>query len=142
MAGGLHRRNSLGLFPCTESPRRRAAQLRLYGPAPGARALPISRVGADPYGRAILEAMRDKRLDASCVQVDPVDPTGIVRVTVSAQGEPAYEIVENAAYDFLAWQENGRVARAARRSASARWPSAIPPAAPASCACSTRRPKR
>jgi fructokinase len=72
----------------------------------GARALPISRVGEDPDGRAILQAMKDKRLDTSCVQVDAVHPTGIVRVTVSAQGEPAYEIVENAAYDFLAWQEN------------------------------------
>ncbi|MGO8702773.1 MAG: carbohydrate kinase family protein [Candidatus Brocadiia bacterium] len=71
----------------------------------GARALPISRVGDDPDGRAILQVMKDKRLDTSCVQVDPVHPTGIVRVAVSAQGEPAYTIVEDAAYDFLAWEE-------------------------------------
>jgi len=71
----------------------------------GARALPVSRVGDDPDGRAILQVMRDKRLDTSCVQVDPVHPTGIVRVAVSAQGEPSYTIVENAAYDFLEWQE-------------------------------------
>jgi fructokinase len=71
----------------------------------GARALPISRVGDDPDGRAILQVMKDKRLDTSCVQVDPVHPTGIVRVAVSAEGEPAYTIVENAAYDFLAWEE-------------------------------------
>jgi fructokinase len=70
----------------------------------GARALPISRVGDDPDGRAILQVMRDKRLDTSCVQVDPVHPTGIVRVAVSARGEPSYTIVENAAYDFLEWQ--------------------------------------
>lgn len=72
----------------------------------GARALPISRVGNDPDGRAILRVMKDKRLDTFCVQVDPVHPTGIVRVAVSGQGEPSYTIVENAAYDFLEWQEN------------------------------------
>jgi len=71
----------------------------------GARALPISRVGDDPDGRAILQVMKAKRLDTSCVQVDPVHPTGIVRVSVSAEGEPAYTIVENAAYDFLAWED-------------------------------------
>ncbi len=70
----------------------------------GARALPISRVGDDPDGRAILQAMKDKRLDTHCVQVDPAHPTGIVRVAVSAEGEPSYTIVENAAYDFLEWQ--------------------------------------
>ena len=71
----------------------------------GARALPISRVGDDPDGQAILQVMKDKRLDTSCVQVDPVHPTGIVRVAISAQCEPGYTIVENAAYDFLSWEE-------------------------------------
>ncbi len=71
----------------------------------GARALPISRVGDDPDARQTPRVMKQKRLDTSCVQVDPVHPTGIVRVAVSAQGEPAYTIVENAAYDFLAWEE-------------------------------------
>jgi fructokinase len=71
----------------------------------GARALAISRVGDDPDGQAILQVMKDKGLDTSCVQVDPVHPTGIVRVAVSARGEPTYTIVENAAYDFLAWEE-------------------------------------
>ena len=50
--------------------------------------------------------MKDKRLDTSCVQVDPVHPTGIVRVAVSAKASRPTQIVENAAYDFLAWEDN------------------------------------
>ena len=71
----------------------------------GARSLAISRVGDDADGRAILQVMKDKGLDDSYVEIDPVHPTGIVRVTVSARGEPAFTIVENAAYDFLEWEE-------------------------------------
>jgi hypothetical protein len=92
----------------------------------GARALPISRVGDDPDGQAILQVMKDKRLDTSCVQVDPVHPTGIVRATRSSRTRRTISCRGR--------RSSPSRSRAATRSASERWPSAIPPAAPASCA--------
>lgn len=76
--------------------------------AAGARSLPVSRVGDDADGRAILDVMRTKGLDSSAIQTDPAHRTGIVDVKVSPKGEPTFTIVENVAYDHLAWDENLR----------------------------------
>ncbi len=74
----------------------------------GAQALPVSRIGDDDDGRAILAVMKEKGLDASRIQVDPDHPTGTVRVALSPQGEPTFTIVEEVAYDYLAWDEGLR----------------------------------
>ena len=60
----------------------------------------ISRVGNDPLGQEVRSAMRNWGLDDSGLQLDSAHPTGIVDVSFN-DGEPAYEIVENSAWDFI-----------------------------------------
>lgn len=60
----------------------------------------ISRVGNDPLGRQIRSAMHNWGLDTSGLQLDSAHATGKVDVSFN-DGEPAYEIVENSAWDFI-----------------------------------------
>lgn len=73
-----------------------AWHLQAFGQAPHF----ISRVGRDPEGEAVLEAMRAWGMDTSGVQRDPQLPTGRVDIQLIA-GEPHYEIVAPAAYDAI-----------------------------------------
>ena len=66
----------------------------------GLQPLFISRVGNDSLGEEIRSAMRSWGLDDSGLQVDSSHATGIVDVSFN-DGEPAYEIVENSAWDFI-----------------------------------------
>ena len=60
----------------------------------------ISRVGSDPLGTRILQAMSEQDMDSSLVQEDTVHPTGTVEVSLQ-RGEPSYDIVAERAYDFI-----------------------------------------
>jgi fructokinase len=60
----------------------------------------ISRVGSDPEGEQVRSAMTDWGLTTRHLQIDPVKPTGRVAVTFE-DGEPAYEIVPDCAYDYI-----------------------------------------
>lgn len=60
----------------------------------------ISRVGNDPLGFQIRHAMLEWGMDTSGLQLDSSHPTGIVDVTFR-DGEPAYDIVANSAWDFI-----------------------------------------
>lgn len=71
----------------------------------GATAVMISRIGDDDDGQAILEVMKFKGMDTSFVQIDRSHPTGRVLVALGASGEPTFTIVEDAAWDYLEWQE-------------------------------------
>ncbi|MEE4607897.1 MAG: PfkB family carbohydrate kinase [Desulfobacteraceae bacterium] len=62
----------------------------------------VTRLGEDESGRLVLEAMKRHGLDTSGVQTDAQRPTGTVRVRLSQEGTPAYDIVANAAYDAIA----------------------------------------
>lgn len=66
----------------------------------GLRPLLISRVGNDPLGQEVRSAMHNWGLDISGLQLDSTHATGIVDVSFN-DGEPAYEIVENSAWDFI-----------------------------------------
>jgi len=66
----------------------------------GLQPLFISRVGNDSLGREIQSAMLDWGMDASGMQVDSTQATGIVDVSFD-EGEPSYDIVENSAWDFI-----------------------------------------
>ena len=61
----------------------------------------ISRIGNDDKGKFILNAMTKWGMDVHSIQSDPEHPTGRVEVTIS-NNEPQYEIVKNAAYDYIA----------------------------------------
>ena len=60
----------------------------------------ISRIGSDPEGEQVLSAMRSWGMNTDYIQVDPRRPTGRVAVSFS-NGEPAYEIVTDCAYDAI-----------------------------------------
>jgi fructokinase len=72
----------------------------------GARAKLISRVGLDSDGDKLLQALRENNVDRRDLQKDAQHATGAVRVTLSESLEATYEIVKNAAWDFLAWNED------------------------------------
>jgi fructokinase len=52
-------------------------------------------------GREILAQLTQIGLSPEFVQVDPEAPTGTVRVTVDADGQPSYEIADNVAWDRI-----------------------------------------
>ncbi len=66
----------------------------------GLQPLFISRVGDDALGREIKSAMQEWGMDSTGLQLDSDHPTGIVDVSI-IDGEPAYDIVENSAWDFI-----------------------------------------
>ncbi|MDD2723385.1 MAG: carbohydrate kinase [Methylovulum sp.] len=61
----------------------------------------ISRVGADALGGQIRADMLAWGMDTTQLQTDETHPTGVVQITINA-GEPAYEILDQQAYDYLA----------------------------------------
>jgi len=66
----------------------------------GLKPLMISRVGDDDLGRKVEEAMRNWGMDCAGLQKDSIHSTGTVQVSFE-EGEPVYDIVDNAAYDFI-----------------------------------------
>jgi fructokinase len=60
----------------------------------------VSRVGDDPEGKEIRQAMQTWGMDMTGLQSDDEHPTGRVEVSLQA-GEPSYDIVDRVAYDFI-----------------------------------------
>ncbi|MFZ0909598.1 MAG: carbohydrate kinase [Candidatus Acidiferrales bacterium] len=69
----------------------------------GDRGIVASRVGNDDLGREARDTLEKLQLSTANLQLDPVHPTGTVKVQVDAAGQPKFEISENVAWDFLAW---------------------------------------
>jgi len=74
----------------------------VHARALGTDAAIISRVGDDPDGDDIIEAVRNFGLPADPIQRDSEHATGRVNVTVDQDGQPTFEIVADVAYDFIA----------------------------------------
>ena len=72
----------------------------------GARAKLVSRVGLDSDGDALMQGLREAGVDRRDLQKDAQHSTGEVRVKLDEGQEATYEIVKNAAWDFLAWNED------------------------------------
>jgi fructokinase len=66
----------------------------------GLRPLLISRVGQDEQGELVFMRMHQWGMDMQAVQIDPVYPTGCVKVSIQ-DGEPYYEIQADQAYDKI-----------------------------------------
>jgi len=64
----------------------------------------VSRVGDDDPGRDIRAEVKQLGLSDAWVQTDPDHATGTVRVSVDGNGQPAFIITPDVAYDFLTWQ--------------------------------------
>jgi fructokinase len=71
----------------------------------GARAKLVSRVGLDSDGDELMQGLRAVGVDRRDLQKDAQHSTGEVRVKLD-EGQATYEIVKNAAWDFLAWTED------------------------------------
>jgi fructokinase len=73
-----------------------AWHLQAFGRSP----LFVSRIGRDGEGDAIAQSMQRWGMESTYLQRDEEHPTGRVMITLEA-GEPSYDIVANAAYDFI-----------------------------------------
>lgn len=62
-----------------------------------------SRVGSDALGRAAGRRLERLGLRASYLQLDPIHPTGTVKVSVDPAGQPTFDIAESVAWDFFTW---------------------------------------
>lgn len=60
----------------------------------------ISRVGRDEAQTKVLRAMARYGMDASCIQIDPLHPTGSVRVELD-EADHRFDILDNQAYDHI-----------------------------------------
>jgi len=66
----------------------------------------VSRIGNDDDGRDILKIMRENELDTDYIQKDGKHKTGTVLIGKSADGSPNFEILSDAAYDYLTFDES------------------------------------
>ena len=73
-----------------------AWHLQGFGRAP----LFISRVGDDPLGHHVKDAMHNHGMDASGLQLDSLHPTGKVTITMSGKNH-SFEIIPDQAYDYI-----------------------------------------
>ena len=60
-----------------------------------------SSVGSDVLGEQVIKRAKQKSLDTSFIQINKDYQTGIVNVTLDADKNASYEIVEPAAWDFI-----------------------------------------
>jgi fructokinase len=72
----------------------------------GNRAIVASRVGDDELGRELRNSLLRFGITDEFVQTDPVHRTGTVRVEINPEGQPKFEIMHPAAWDFLDWNES------------------------------------
>ncbi|MCF8070121.1 MAG: hypothetical protein K9L30_16180 [Desulfobacterales bacterium] len=61
----------------------------------------VSRVGPDPEGEEILNFIDRYGFDKADIQMDKTHPTGIVNIQTETSGGHSFEIVEDAAYDYI-----------------------------------------
>ncbi len=64
----------------------------------------VSRVGRDDLGTVVLKTLHNRGLETGTIQEDATQPTGRVLVEMVA-GEPSYEILAPAAWDFIQWDQ-------------------------------------
>jgi len=67
----------------------------------GARGLPVSRVGNDAAGEALLSELSSRGIPTDSIQRDPVRPTGWVTVNTRCADQPTYEIHQDVAWDHI-----------------------------------------
>jgi len=77
------------------------ANFAYYAQILGAEGIIISRVGRDKEGEKILSLLRSAGLKTDFISIDPEHPTGKAVVRVDKRGRPSFEILNNAAWDYL-----------------------------------------
>jgi fructokinase len=72
----------------------------------GDRGLVASRVGNDQLGENIRDALENAGLSNQFLQSDHSQPTGTARVQLDSAGQPKFEIMQPAAWDYLDWTKD------------------------------------
>ena len=67
----------------------------------GVKASIASSVGNDRLGREAIRRIETKKISSDLIQTDENHETGFVSVDLDESGDPAYEIIEPAAWDFI-----------------------------------------
>ena len=67
----------------------------------GAQVQALTRVGDDQLGRDVVARLAELNIPTEFVQISPNFPTGVVNVTLNANGNPTYDIVQNVAWDEI-----------------------------------------
>lgn len=75
----------------------------------GAKALVLSAVGNDDFGKEILDVLKKKNISSELIQVNDKS-TSTVDVTLNKDGVPEYTIHENVAWDFIELNNNTKQA--------------------------------
>ena len=65
------------------------------------RGIVLSRIGQDYLGKQVTEKLSERNMDTQFIQSDPDHATGQVYVQIDDDGQPSYDIVANAAWDWL-----------------------------------------
>ena len=71
----------------------------------GAQGVVVSRVGDDKLGQEIIDRLRELGLRTDTLLIDPEHPTSTVDVTVNSEGQPAYNIHEGVAWDYITYTD-------------------------------------
>jgi fructokinase len=71
----------------------------------GADAFMVSSLGCDTRGQKARAFLNEHGVDTSCLVEDPEHETGVVLVTLDADGKPDYEIKQNVAWDHIPWTD-------------------------------------
>lgn len=79
----------------------------------GERGVIVSCIGADDYGRQVVDQLNKLSLGVEYIAVDETRPTGTVSIQVDAEGRPFYTIREDVAWDFI--PETSELVELARR---------------------------
>ena len=64
----------------------------------------ISRVGKDPFGRFLINALTNENIDISQIQLDTEHHTGIVFVQLQ-KAKPEFLLYKNVAYNFISYSQ-------------------------------------
>lgn len=83
-----------------------AANLCVMAGRLGSDAVLASRIGSDDRGNRIVGELSVLPVNTTFIQRDPVLPTGQVAVALDTEGQPAYRIHENVAWDAFEFTES------------------------------------
>ncbi len=74
----------------------------------GARSILMTRVGQDDAGLEAIRSLNKCGVDTCLIQQDETKPTGTAGVLLAPDGEPQFEIHQDVAWDFLAFEETAQ----------------------------------
>lgn len=63
----------------------------------------VSRIGQDPNGKRVVDALKERNMRTDHIQHDPDLITGIVKVHMKPDGDHTFEIIEHVAWDNMQW---------------------------------------